>query len=374
MKESESMASSSPSKPWPESRNGRIAVLAGIVGLFVPVFWLAMKTRQMLAATPAPLVVPANELDVGDVWEQGAFQHKLTIQNTTAKNIVIDGFRSTCGCVSVEPSALKIPSGQKADVLVTLNLKLSPRQDSNDFQVTIAPEIRDDPGVQPVWKIRGRARRLMKLTPVGISYYDNRLIQGQVFPSQTVIVTPAIVLDSLLAKYPAELATVEIARCQERHNDFQVNITPQKGLPLGPFLFDVLLEPVSKDKFLPIVKLPVEGRVMGDVQALPDSLALGARGIGETLTETITLRSISGVPFEVTRIKPDFKDTTVEPITVAGVSDKAFRICQHITRSGKQMFSLRFFVIKKNGECSTVLVNVSYHGTPVNEAALDREG
>lgn len=374
MQESESLASSSPSKTWPETRRGRIIILAGMIGLFVLVFWMAMKSRQMIAV-PVGLVVSANDLDVGEVWEQGEFQRNLTIRNTTEKEVTIDGFSSSCGCLSIEPSSLTIPSGKEAEVRATLNLTLGDSRDNMNFEVKITPVLRDLYGQHPpVWIIRGQARRLMKLRPRTISFYANQLVRGQAFPSHTAIATPNIELGSLKAKYPAELATVEVARCTEDNNSFQVNITPRKSLPVGPFRFDVLLEPVRKDKLLPIVKLPIEGRVMGDVQAIPDSVILGARRVGETATETLTLRSEGGVPLVVRRFCADSTDTQIEPFTVKGVSDHVFRINQHITKLGKQVFSIRFSVTK-NGESSTLKVKGTYEGTPVvNRAALDHEG
>lgn len=317
-------------------------------------------------AAPAELVISASDIDVGEVWEQEAFRCKLTMQNTTENNVAIDGFRSSCGCVSIEPSALTIPSKQKAEVLVTLNLKLRTGQENMDFGVQIAPFLPAGNGQQPpVWTIRGHARRLMKLNPQTITYYEKQLVRGQDYCSQSVLVSPSIELDSLLAKCPAELATVEVARRKENNNSFQINITPRKSLPVGPFRFDVLLEPVREGKVLPIMKLPVEGKVLGDIQAFPDSLILGARNVGEIVTETLTLRSVDDIPFDVTRAWVDSTDTTVESTTVAGVSEKVFRIRQHVTKPGKQEFSIRFSVTK-NGKCSTVPVNGSYHGTPVN--------
>ena len=77
MKESESMASSSPSKPWSETRKGRIVVLTGVAALFVVVFSVAMRSRRMLSE-PVPLVVDERYLSFGEVWEDPGFGYAFT--------------------------------------------------------------------------------------------------------------------------------------------------------------------------------------------------------------------------------------------------------------------------------------------------------
>ncbi len=42
------MASNSPSKAWWETRIGRLTLIAGTMGLFLLVFWLTMRSRDMV--------------------------------------------------------------------------------------------------------------------------------------------------------------------------------------------------------------------------------------------------------------------------------------------------------------------------------------
>jgi len=109
MAESENMAISSPSKPWSETRNGRITVAASMVGLFVLVFWLAIRSRQMLTPMPA-LVVEEQYLSFGEVWEDPAFVWTLPIRNATHEDIEVINFITDCTCGKIEPRSLKIPA------------------------------------------------------------------------------------------------------------------------------------------------------------------------------------------------------------------------------------------------------------------------
>jgi hypothetical protein len=204
--------------------------------------------------------------------------------------------------------------------------------------------------------------RLLRLSPGKVSFFGKKLFQGQRLPSETVVASPTIPLDSLRATCPSSLAIVEVARSKEHPDRFELKVTPRNDLPVGPFHFEVMLEPVSRSVPYPPVRLPVEGQLSSDVQASPDSLVLGERRVGEMVIETITLRSASDTPFEVTHIQTASGDTVVEPTTLSGIHGKAFRVVQKITKPGKQASSARFSLRSTSGGSSTVIMKVIYLG------------
>jgi hypothetical protein len=124
-----------------------------------------------------------------------------------------------------------------------------------------------------------------------------------------------------------------------------------------------LLEPKSTEDRYPGLPLKVEGKIASDVHALPESLVMGPGRVGETLNESITLRSANGSQFEVVKIDTSSQDIAVESVTTPGDMGKTFRIAQRIHKEGTRASSIRFSVRKRSGDISTVFVNVILLGT-----------
>jgi hypothetical protein len=318
-------------------------------------YLIALQRFRLTVANP---LLRADNLDVGDVWEQPAFRCSMTIQNTGAKDIVIEGFGSSCGCLSVEPTPLMIRSGGQEDIQVTLNLMVPADQERTDFAVSIVPSLRNEAHPPPVLKLRGCSHRLLKLRPTKVSFYGMELLEEHQYPSLTAVATALRPLDSLEAKCSPSLASVQVIPSKQDHNEFQIVITPSKALPLGPFRFEVLLEPKDSAATYPALPLLVEGRIASDVQAFPDSLVLGPGKKGDKLSESVTLRSASGRAFEVKKIDITSPDITVEPAVVPSASGKTFRIVQNVSKPGTLSSSVRFGIRKDNGKDSTIVVNV----------------
>jgi hypothetical protein len=342
---------------WWIRKVGALAILGLVcLGAYLIAF------QRFRLTIPNPLLT-ADNLHVGDVWQQPAFCCKMTIQNTGGKDIVIDRFGSSCGCVSVEPVPLMIRSGEQEDIQVTLNLMAPADQERTDFEVGIVPSLRDEAQSPPVLKIRGRSHRLLNLQPTKVSFYGVELIEDHQYPSLTAVATALRPIDSLEAKCPPNLASIQLVPSKQDHNEFQIVITPSKALPLGPFRFEVLLEPKDSVGTYPALPLLVEGRIVSDVQAFPDSLVLGPGKKGENLSESVTLRSASGSTFEVKKIDISSPDITVEPGVLPGASGKTFRIVQKVTKPGTLSSSVRFGIRKDSGKNSIIVVNVLCLGT-----------
>ena len=358
-------------------RRGRLAALVVLVASCAAACWVG--TRYVSGHPPAGLVVAEKDLDIGEVWEQEAFPWKLTISNNTKQDIEIERFLTSCGCISIEPASLMIPAGKQAPLQVTLNLTQNSGDNSQPFNVDIRPLIGGQSQQTAAsnmpelrFTIHGRTRRLLRLSPGKVSFFGKKLFQGQTLPSKTVVASPTIPLDSLNATCPSSLAIVEVARPKEHPDHFELKVTPRDNLPVGPFHFDVRLEPVSKNARYPDMRLPVEGQVSSDVQATPDSLVLGERRVGETVVEMITLRSESDTPFEVINVQTASDDTVVEPATLSGIHEKAFRVAQKITKPGKQSSSARFSLRSTSGRNSTVIMKVIYLGASGNAGQATR--
>jgi hypothetical protein len=302
MKESGSMTSSSPSKPWSDTRNGRIVIIAGVVGLFVLVFWLATKSRRMLSE-PAALVVDEQHLWFGEVWEESAFAWALPIHNTTNEDIEIASFAADCACGKVKPPSLTIPAQGTEEVHLTLDLRSRPTGKPDftgkDFNIRIQPLLRKRVSALSGWIVHGRAVRPFVIEPPVVDFGES-LIREQPFMPRSAIITCGLDVAELTAYCDSPFLTAKVACVNPRR--YRLEIQAQKKIPSGPFKHPVKLTALTPSKKTVTGTVYVVGRVLEDVILHPDVLVFGAMPLGTTVQETIVLHSRTGQDFAIQEV------------------------------------------------------------------------
>jgi len=110
------------------------------------------------------LVVPAEELDLGRVYETNSFEHTFHITNQGDRPVTILGFEKTCDCLGITPEGGVIlqPKEKKA---FTINLALVAKSwettnwDGELFQARFGAAYSIDGGVQSntnwSWQLHG---------------------------------------------------------------------------------------------------------------------------------------------------------------------------------------------------------------------------
>jgi hypothetical protein len=116
-------------------------------------------------------------------------------------------------------------------------------------------------------------------------------------------------------------------------------------------------------------KLPVRLEIVPDIQATPPQIHFGVRKQGEKCVEAINIRSLTGVPFKIAKVRPDSSISVVEKASPDHASTVCtFLVSQDISKSGQQSGQVAFSIEANDGKKSEILVPVAYHGTPVKEA------
>ena len=361
------------------------------------VFWIRLPTSsQRDEIDPSQLSVDAAHLDFGAVWEDPAFVWTLPIKNRHTRDIHILGFASSCLCLSVEPRSLVVPAGGMSEVRLTLNLAYRTPQSSrtsqpassgrptpttagkqrlvSDFSVEISPKIQGLHGGTlsgSPWKVKGHVRKALSLSTYSIWFADG-LVRGQYFGPRVVEVTAYEPLRHLSANVDPSLAQVSVSRVKRPDDaveQYQLSIQPREDLPVGPFEFTVELNAIKQSgSTLPTFPLRVSGKVVDDIRARPLSVIFGARTVGETVEETVTLLSSSDKSFSVERIGGGSEALTVQPIEMqpeaAGAHRKwVFRITKVIEQLGDCSNEIRFFVRVEGTDAAVIVpVRVSYLG------------
>ncbi len=69
------------------------------------------------------LIVEAKDLNFGETWETRDFPWQLRLRNRGNHLLRILSVRSSCSCLSVSPSSLTLPPGQKVSLKLKLDLR-----------------------------------------------------------------------------------------------------------------------------------------------------------------------------------------------------------------------------------------------------------
>jgi hypothetical protein len=325
--------------------------------------------RSILRFSPSSqgLIVSEKYLHFGEVLEDDDFRWSLLIENPTQDTVEIERFTSSCDCLAVMPEALTIAPGEKAKVQLTINLTVgAPRPEDDpaykDVEVQIVPQIsKPDWPVQRAWGIRGRVRRIVSLSPDRLNFETSP--EGKPLPSKIVIATAHIPLERMDVSCSPVLGSVQVTRPEANSNVFRLAITPHSDLPPGHFRFLVRLQPVSTSlsRKLPSVKVPVEGVVLGEYRTLPESLLLGPRFVGESVTESVVICSASNKPFDVQGVNVSSDDTRAVAERQGDLGAR-YRITQQISKPGKQEPSVVFTILTEDKDTVKVPLYINYVG------------
>lgn len=185
-----------------------LAVIAGIGGMHLGQL-LSPDGQTAISNAPSLLTVPSSALSIGEVWENGAFEWVLPIQNHSDNELEIKHFSTSCNCLFVRPSRLCIPGGGTRDIRLLLDFRsqdtpklnhgASKQVQSREFSVTVKPNVdyQGPHGIQE-WTVKAKVRSAILLdTPTLVFVGTSRLAQP--LAPKTVKVTDLVGLDGLTA-------------------------------------------------------------------------------------------------------------------------------------------------------------------------------
>jgi hypothetical protein len=351
-------------------RSIQLTPIASVVGLLlvcVASFALGMWARDLRPAIGGLAVDPV-ALDFGETWETGNFPWTLPIENRTSSEIEIEGFVPSCACMNIEPPTLTLQPHRATPVRLQLNLtnnrKAQVEGSVVPFEVSIRPRIR---GRQldndSKWLLRGKVRVALTFDPPYVQFGD-RLVRGQPFETRSVRLKAHTMIAGLDATCDPKLAQVQVRRVNSADDEFELNVTPCPTLGTGAFSFDVLVQPITRDRtLLPLKKsLTVAGWISEPLRAVPGELVLGERKLGESATTTIRFQALlSGRRFEVAAVDSSSRDTIVQ-IAEPNSGCIEARVTQPISNPGLQSASLNFAIRSEDAGTFNILVPVSYYG------------
>jgi hypothetical protein len=321
-----------------------------------------------------PLEVASSELDLGEVWEERSYVHRLRIQNTSGADAEIDRFEVGCrSCMKVVPESARIPAGQAVTVELVFDLTQRSLRDfgsaARPLSNMLAPVIRGRPvsrgSDEKPWTVLGIIKSRVTVDSPALDFGES-LIQGQDPIPLRLRATLHESSGNLVAQTDSSRFSIQLTPVDCHPQQVDVLITPKPDLPLGPFEAQLHLELARQDgKHLPAAVVTITGSVQPEVRLLPARLVLGARPIGSEADETVVIQAPPGRAVNVARIDIDSPDLQVKPTSVAGIPEgRAFRVIQTFTRAGDQRSTAKFHVREADRPVRVVEMEVAYHGEP----------
>lgn len=344
------------------------AQVLGVIGIGVAVFLCAWGFRLTTSTTP-PLLTPLlfvslSSLDFGEAWETDDHLVKLPIKNLSTQELTIVDFVTSCDCSKIEPKTLTIPPGQSREILVHLNFKAKLVKDRSaairDFQAVLEPVLKSsDHSSKPQrWIIRGRVRVPLSWEAAQLKFGQHSERSQPLLP-RTITITALTPLSKLTATTTSLQFEAKVAPVPETPGCYQLTLSPKTILARASYHFEVLLNAEREGgERLPVNKLPVGLSIVGDLQASPHVILLGAKSAGELAEDCVTLASLTGQTFEVMKVSTEGVGLTAEKLT--NVKETAFQIRQRIAPPGVYTNWLSIQVRSGNAQEETLRIAVRY--------------
>lgn len=282
-------------------------------GSWVGVQWgQSAALRQQVNESQPSLIVEQDALDFGEAWVQPAFVYTFPVKNLTSRPVRVVAIEPSCACTSVEPDSFMVAPTAAVPLSVELNLLSTapvPGHGASRFVTTLTALL--DDGSRISWQLTGKVKRLASTAPSAVLLGDLSIYGGP-YESRLIQVRFYHPVGEVSVRCPPRFGKVAIEKTQSDVNVYRVRFEPAVP-PLGQFKFTIEIDATSPTgQPLPSIAIPVQGRVVPDVQASPDVVNLGVCTPGDPLNVAVELWSVTGAPF-----------TIIDAVVVSGTSEFA---------------------------------------------------
>lgn len=344
---------------------GRGLALSMLIVTAGAAYWIGVRMRPG-DTRGQDLVVAEQYLDLGQVWEDSTFPWTLPVENRTDHDIEIQKVTASCNCLLVDVQPVVIPAGQTVPVQLILDLtKRVPEPAGSkgyNYEVRVAPQFKGSVLGQREWILRGRVEKALAVDPAIVDF-DDPLIRGRPFPKRTVSVTCGPRAKELIAECAPRFGAVKLTALQDKPGRFELTVSPAKDLPAGSFQFVVTLRGQTQEGKRFSVAVAVTGRVREEFYFLPERVVFGARPLGETAEEIVTLQSPHGTKIKILGFEGLSDSITIGSAPGNGSRTLVFRVSQKIMRLGDQTTRVRCRIQKEGaGQPEDAVLLIDYHG------------
>jgi hypothetical protein len=315
------------------------------------------------------LVVSAEELDLGRVYETDSFEHTFHIKNRGDRPVTIIGFEKTCDCLGIMPDAQVMLQPQESREFA-IKLALVARtgdvvnRDGEPFQVRFGAIYLVDGGVQTStnwsWRLSCQIIPTIRFKPstILLGTHSDRVPVIE----HSVAVEAANEVHRIEWEVSPPSWTVEVVRDKEKTspNRFRVVIRSQGRLTPCQVSGVIQLTPVGRgERQLPSKELKFVGEIVHDVIAVPGAIHIGRQPHGFIAEEAIRFISLTNRRF---RIKGATSGSSDLDVSRTADEEEVYSLRLRITKPGDQEEVTTFAIQDEDGTEFTIAVPFRYHG------------
>jgi len=206
--------------------------------------------------------------------------------------------------------------------------------------------------------LRDQVRTAYRTDPVAVKFGVHSF-ERQPIPPREFSIESVFQIDNLRLERGDPSFDVRVTPVPDRPNVVRVSVSPAANLPPGDFHFDLVMRPESKQyTACPDVTMTVSGRVVEDVQPLPERVEFGSCTIGRTTEQHLTLYSMTDRPFSV-----EGWEVKGGGVNVVRCSENVvFKLRQVAQTLGESSGEVLFHITSAGGRHFTLVVPVCYFG------------
>ncbi len=331
--------------------------------------WLARSVPLPSPPEQLGLSIEPQGLDFGEVWATSHFEWNLPVRNDSGSEASVQSLLGDCSCVTAGSFPVRIGAGESKTIKLYLDLTKRCMGRGADPFAAVPHPIKLSASViiqnthrQFNWALDGRVKPVVLPSAREIDF--GRLWNA---PSleRSVPLHLAPGIEVRAAKLVGEgYGLVPEIRRGDKTSELVVRL-PSLGPP-SRYKCEVQIIPVTRTgEPIDLPPIPVNWEVLHEVQPDTTTVDFGVLTVGAVSEKTLTLSSLNGKPFRVTRCQIDAPGGAVaapEPATSLPVL-----VSRRIDRTGDQTGEVHIEGVTDTGASFTIKCRTHYFG--VNPAS-----
>lgn len=248
--------------------------------------------------------------DFGSVPRGAQLFHRFKLTNIYAVRLEIIQTRTSCGCVTMTPSAQALASREEGFLDIIMDARRFTGPKTVNIYITVGPEFVSTATLQ----VSAHSRADVVLNPGQVSF--GVVPRGQAH-AQALDVEYAGVLDWRVTEVEKPAAWLDVSFKEQYRRPGQVGyrvaVTLKPDAPPGALKQELFLK--TNDPASPLVPVLVEATVQAPLTVIPSTVNLGSVKVGDAVMRRIVIRGSK--PFLIVAVEGLDEGLSVDPPTTA---------------------------------------------------------
>jgi hypothetical protein len=238
----------------------------------------------------------ATSHDFGTVPRGSQLTYRFPLTNIYAVDLQLVNIRSSCGCVTVNPSTRLVKSKQTAYIEILMDTRKFTGAKNISIYVTVGPEYTSTATL----RVSAYSRGDVVLNPGEVNF--GMVAKGQSV-NQTVDVEyagalPWQITEVVKQDAPLDVEMSELYR-RQGHVGYRLMVTLKPSAPAGAFKRELQLK--TNDKVSPILPVLVEATIQPSLTVAPSTVVMDGLRVNDVKTQRIVVRGSR--PFRIVNIE-----------------------------------------------------------------------